>query len=45
MKYLNKFNEWLHKQGHSREKYITAIVVAVVVGTVAYVSGLLDGLF
>lgn len=45
METLKKFNKWLHEQGHSREKYITAIVVAVVVGTVAYVSGLLEGLF
>ena len=45
METLKKFNKWLHEQGHSREKWIMVAVVAVVVGAVAYVSGLMDGLF
>lgn len=45
METLKKFNEWLHEQGHSREKWITVIIVALAVGGVAYVSGYLDGFF
>ena len=42
---FTKFNTWLHEQGHSREKWITVVIVALVVGGVAYVSGYFDGFF
>lgn len=45
VEYFNKFNTWLHEQGTSRQKWITVALVSIVVGTVAYVSGYLDGLF
>lgn len=42
---FTNFNTWLHEQGHSREKWITVIIVALAVGGVAYVSGYFDGFF
>lgn len=38
------FNDWMHTLSDSRQKYVLATVVAIVVGVVAYTLGYFEGL-
>ena len=38
------FNDWMHTLSDSRQKYVLAGVVAIVVGTIAYTLGYFEGL-